>query len=177
MLDQIIKNRSDPAHALDKPAGTYRILGLGDSYLWEPGVRREDICLTRLGVLLSEASDVAAVETINAALSGTNTSSQRQILLNRGLAYEPDVVILHFVLNDVEQNLGRSGPKIEFFTEYTATTRSSRSTTSCASIALRRGLQFSTSARPNGATTVPICGCIRRINTRTRSRTRSRHVR
>ena len=37
----------DTEHTLAKPPNTYRILGLGDSYLFGQGVRFEDICLAR----------------------------------------------------------------------------------------------------------------------------------
>lgn len=110
----------DEEHSIDKPPRTYRILGLGDSYLWGQGVRREDICLKRLGRLLADNPAGLAIETINTGQSAMNTANQRDLLVQRGLAYDPDLVIVHFVPNDVEADLRRAGPKIEFFTEYTA---------------------------------------------------------
>ena len=109
----------DQEHAIEKPRRTYRILGLGDSYLWGQGVRREDICLTRLGKLLADNPAGLLIETINTGQSGMNTANERDLLAQRGLAYDPDLVIVHFVPNDVGTDLGR-GPKVEFFTEYTA---------------------------------------------------------
>lgn len=108
----------DVEHTLDKPAHVFRILGLGDSYLWGQGVKREDICLTRLTGLLEGAVPNKKVETINAGLPAMNTVDQRNQLLERGLAYDPNLVIVHFVLNDVEEKGGGEGPKVEFFEDY-----------------------------------------------------------
>lgn len=110
----------DAEHTLDKREGVYRILGLGDSYLWGQGVRQEDICLTRLGRLLEQSADGVSVETINTGLSGSNTAFHAELLHDVGLAFRPDLVVLHFVPNDVEPFLGGARPQIEFFTNYTS---------------------------------------------------------
>ncbi len=109
----------DSEHSIDKPAGTYRILGLGDSYLWGQGVRADEICLSRVGDTLNTELEGIRVETINTAISATNTEYQLSLLRDRGLAYSPDAVIVHFVLNDVEADLYTDKPKIEFFRNYT----------------------------------------------------------
>ncbi len=109
----------DDEHALDKPDGTFRILGLGDSYLWGQGVKFEDICLTKLRFLLQKTMPDKTIETINAGISGFNTADELQQLKRSGLAYYPDLIILHFTLNDVEDDLYREGPKVEFFNNYT----------------------------------------------------------
>ena len=109
----------DVEHTLDKPVGVFRILGLGDSYLWGQGVKREDICLTKLADHLRE-SGPEAIETINAGLTAFNTENQRDQLIAKGLAFDPDLVIVHYVLNDVEQDLFRNAPKIDFFRDYTS---------------------------------------------------------
>ena len=112
----------DMEHALEKPANTYRVLGLGDSYLYGQGVRYSDICLTRLQQLLQATSPPGiTVETINTGISGFNTENERDSLAARGLQYEPDLVIVHFVLNDIEPEGFKPGPKVDFFTEYTDT--------------------------------------------------------
>lgn len=111
----------DVEHPVEKPPGSFRILGLGDSYLYGQGVRREDIVLTRLETLLQADARGTTIETINTGVSGYNTVDQRDLLRDRGLAYSPDLVILFYVLNDVEERLDRTtGPKIEFFVNYTS---------------------------------------------------------
>ena len=109
----------DVGHSVRKPPQTYRILGLGDSYLWGEGVKREDICLTKLGSLLGDASSGMAIETINMGMSQFNTLDERGVLKYAGLKYDPDLVIVHFVLNDVVVNWHK-GPKVEFFKDYRA---------------------------------------------------------
>ena len=111
----------DIEHSLEKPPGVLRVMGLGDSYLYGRGVRYEDIVLTRVGKMLEAAnSDGVSVETINTGVPGTNTVDQRDLLRERGWEYDPDLVILFFVLNDVEQNLSERRPTIDFFRNYTA---------------------------------------------------------
>ena len=111
----------DVEHQVAKPPGTYRVLGLGDSYLFGQGVRFQDVSLTRLRRLLQDAAPPdMVVEAVNTGVPAFNTEAERQLLEARGLEYRPDLVIVHFVLNDIEQNLGREGPKLEFFRDYTA---------------------------------------------------------
>jgi lysophospholipase L1-like esterase len=109
----------DVEHTIKKPANTFRILGLGDSYLWGQGVRQNDICLSQLPELLKDTLTDKTIETINAGISGVNTANERTQLKEIGLQYEPDLVIVHFVLNDVELNRHPRGPRIEFCHGYT----------------------------------------------------------
>mgnify|MGYP002621993333 CR=1 FL=1 len=109
----------DREHSLEKPAGTYRILGLGDSYLFGQGVQQEETVLSRLEGLLREDTG-RDIECINTGISGFNTQNERDLLIHRGLAYEPDMVVVFFVLNDVEPNRDRDERPIEFFREYMA---------------------------------------------------------
>jgi hypothetical protein len=114
----------DLEHSIETPDATFRILGLGDSYLWGQGVRYQDIVLTRLGRALDGLADGITVETINTGISAFNTADERDLLAERGLAYDPDLVILFFVLNDVEPDTSRRHqPMIEFFLNYTAITQ------------------------------------------------------
>ena len=43
----------DVEHRIEKTTGIYRILGLGDSFLFGFGVKRPDICINKLGKLLN----------------------------------------------------------------------------------------------------------------------------
>ncbi len=115
----------DIEHTLEKPDGVFRILGLGDSYLWGQGVKHEDICLNKLPELLEHSLDGKTIETINAGISAYNTVDQRDQFVNRAVDYSPDLVVLHFVLNDVELPAKRQGPKVEFFASHTSPGRPS----------------------------------------------------
>lgn len=107
----------DEEHEIKKPSGTFRILGLGDSYLWGEGVKRADICLTKLGPLLSDAAEGLTIETINTGYPGLDTITERNVFYFYGRRYDPDLVILFFVPNDVVTEW-HPGPKVEFFREY-----------------------------------------------------------
>ena len=85
--------------------------------MWGEGVFREDICLTKLGPLLSDVAGGLTIETINTGFQSLDTIAERDILRFFGLRYEPDLVILFFVPNDVVTQW-HAGPKVEFFTEY-----------------------------------------------------------
>lgn len=110
----------DSEHALQKRPGEFRILGLGDSYLFGQGVKPEDLCLTRLREVLSERLLDRQVTTINTGQSGYNSAMEKRLLERRGLDYEPDLVLLAFVPNDVEPDVYSDRPKVEFLTEFTA---------------------------------------------------------
>jgi hypothetical protein len=103
----------------ERPPGTYRILGLGDSYLMGQGVRAEDLFLNRLEDLLSERIDGMNVETINTGQAAYNSAMELQLLQKRGLQYQPNLVLLCFVPNDVEPDVFSDQSKVEFLTEFT----------------------------------------------------------
>ncbi len=110
----------DAERTVEKPPGRFRILGLGDSYLYGQGVRAEDVCLRLVEDRLRAERPDLDVEAINAGISGMNTAQQLDLLRFRGLSYDPDLVIVHFVPNDVEEeaDLYREGPKVELYEEY-----------------------------------------------------------
>ena len=109
----------DDEHTLKKPAGTFRILGLGDSYLFGQGVKPNDRCLDGLPTRLKSHWPKTRFETINAGQPGFNTVQELNSLKRCGWNYDPDLVILHFVPNDIEADIYTNKPKVEFFTEYT----------------------------------------------------------
>ena len=109
----------DDEHKRKKPTGVYRILGIGDSYLFGQGVKPQDRCLDRLGVLLSKSRPEQTIEVLNAGQLAYNTAMEARDLKKCGFDYQPDLVILHFVPNDVESDIYTKKAKIEFFTEYT----------------------------------------------------------
>ncbi len=105
-------------HPEAKPPGEIRILALGDSYLFGQGVKRKDLFIERLGRQLAEHFKDCPVKTINTGQPAYNTWRELRLLKERGLAYDPDLVVLAFVPNDVEPNIFAEGAKVEFFTEF-----------------------------------------------------------
>ena len=82
---------------LAKPPGTKRILVLGDSVVQGNGIRELDNTISRRLELLLQNH---GVEVLNFGVSGYCTRSEVELLKEKGLRYDPDLVILLFVSND-----------------------------------------------------------------------------
>src|SRR5215831_2720375 len=97
----------DSERPLTKPSGTYRILMLGDSYPEALQVNVE-IAFWRLLEQRLEAcafKSAKHIDVINLGVSGFGTGQELRMLQTRGLAYQPDLVILAFFPgNDVRNN-------------------------------------------------------------------------
>ena len=91
-----------PLYPEAKPSGTRRIVGLGDSFMFGHGVDDDAVYLRVLEVLLNHFSTGTRFETVNTAVPGYNTVMEVATLRAKGLAYEPDIVLIHFVGNDLE---------------------------------------------------------------------------
>ena len=91
----------DLERALTKPAGTRRLLSLGDSFAWGAGVQFEDAYPQRLERALTRRRG-ETWEVVNLALPGMKTTDHSVQLADEGFAYHPDVVLLGYVLNDSE---------------------------------------------------------------------------
>jgi len=98
--------RADREYPYEKPAGTKRIVCLGDSFTAGYEVDLED-CFTR--VLESELTAQGhRVEVIGAGVSGFGTAEECLYLERELIRYEPDVVLVSFYGNDLMDNV-RSG--------------------------------------------------------------------
>jgi lysophospholipase L1-like esterase len=95
----------DRDHPLAKPAGTLRILVLGDSLAWGFAVRRSDAIFPYLLERNLERQGLKA-EVLNFGVSGYNTMQEVAMLEDRGLAYRPDLVLLAYCLNDRTEAAG-----------------------------------------------------------------------
>ena len=84
----------------EKPAGTTRILMLGDSIVFGWGVKQDETLAVQLERDLKDAP--VPVEVINSGVGNYNTSMEVAYFLDRGLALKPDVVILNYFINDAE---------------------------------------------------------------------------
>jgi lysophospholipase L1-like esterase len=87
-----------------KAVGELRVLILGDSIAFGPGVPVEDIFATRLEDKL--AKDLGRpVRTVNTGVGSYNTAVQSALLKTYFDRIAPDIVILMYVSNDLMQNL------------------------------------------------------------------------
>lgn len=92
--------RDDREYAVPKPDGVRRVLVIGDSYTFAGKVPLEQTYPKRLELRLNAGAADSRHEVLNLAVPGYNSRQQRLNLEERGLAFEPDLVIVAFVLND-----------------------------------------------------------------------------
>ena len=95
----------DREHALSKPSGVTRIVVLGDSLamgLWVPKI--EDIFPAKLEARLNQRG--LRTEVLNFGVVGYNTLQEVATLADRGLRFEPDMVLVQYCLNDRERSDG-----------------------------------------------------------------------
>jgi hypothetical protein len=86
-----------------KPAGTFRVLSLGDSHTQGYEARQDSTFSAVLERFLAHRGIKA--EVLNAGVSGFGTAEALALLENEGYRYTPDVVLLGFYANDFEDNL------------------------------------------------------------------------
>ncbi len=91
----------DQDHALEKKAGTLRVVVLGDSIAAGYGVERfEEMFPAILGERLRGAG--LSVEILNFGVTGYNTGQEIETLRARALAFAPDIVLVAYCHNDRE---------------------------------------------------------------------------
>lgn len=100
---------------LEKPYGMRRILVVGDSFVFGEFVEEDVTLPAQLELLLQ--TRCTHVQVINAGLLGGTITGEAR-LIERGLALEPDVVVLVFHENDIED---LSSPLWESMTRNRAT--------------------------------------------------------
>ncbi len=88
-----------PEITRDKPPGTLRIVGLGDSHMFGWGVGQDE---TYLALLEERFRGLGIpVETLNFGVPGYNTAIETAVYERKARHFAPDLVILHFVGNDL----------------------------------------------------------------------------
>ena len=92
--------RADSDYAIPKPAGILRIVALGDSFTFGYGVEYEQTWTRQLEHRLGERLG-RRVEVLNTGVGGYNTVNEVALLEDRGLSYDPDLIILFWCGNDV----------------------------------------------------------------------------
>lgn len=88
-----------PDYARAKRPGVRRVAVVGDSFTFGEGVKLEDTFCRRLEGLLTSRAGLA-VEVLNFGTSGWGTTDEVHFLEQEGLGFQPDLVVLVYVLND-----------------------------------------------------------------------------
>ncbi|MDI1476268.1 SGNH/GDSL hydrolase family protein [Polyangium sp. y55x31] len=91
----------DVPHVIPKPPGVLRVVVLGDSVPNDPSIPFRRRFPRQLEALLAEKAPAGQkVEVLNVSCEGFNTLQEVRLLESVGLRYEPDLVVLAYVLND-----------------------------------------------------------------------------
>lgn len=97
-------------YTLAKPAGTFRIIVLGDSVTFGHGTLNETTYPYLLEQRLKEWRPDVAWEVWNLGVPGYNTRDELAYLKEVGQRYAPDLVIVGFYPNDLTQGLASHTP-------------------------------------------------------------------
>lgn len=89
----------NPPFQEEKPAGTFRIVTIGDSFTFPHLLQLDDAYPARLQRMLNLNPGAARVEVLNWGVSGMSSIQEVQIL-QRALKTKPDLVLLQITLND-----------------------------------------------------------------------------
>jgi lysophospholipase L1-like esterase len=83
-----------------KSPSAFRVVCLGDSWTFGANVGQSQAYPQRLQALLAQEFPGARVEVLNLGVLGYSSYQGRQLLGRRGLALQPDVVVIGFAMND-----------------------------------------------------------------------------
>ncbi len=86
-----------------KPVGRTRVAVLGDSFMWGYGVENDQVFAQAL------ARELPDGDSVNLAANGYSTVQELIRLEDDGLRFTPDVVVVGFFWNDLEDNLDDKG--------------------------------------------------------------------
>jgi|GEM_PF-1400010 len=89
----------DREYELAKPAGTYRIVALGDSITFGTRLALDEIWTEQLEARLAAVGHDA--EVLNFGVDGFDTEDEVAFLVDKALPYEPDMVVVAYCYNDV----------------------------------------------------------------------------
>lgn len=96
----------DVEHAIPKPPGAFRILGLGDSFTFGVGASYQDTYLALAEEMLNaRPGNHPEVEIVKAGVPRFYPETERMLLEHYGLAYTPDIVVVGLTPNDVSDTV------------------------------------------------------------------------
>jgi len=102
-------NMRDRDFTIEKPENTVRIVGLGDSYTFGSGIKNiNDTYLKILEKRLNFIDNGRKYEVLNFGIPGKDTKDELEMLKEKALKYDPDIIMIGYVVNDfknVDSNL------------------------------------------------------------------------
>jgi hypothetical protein len=90
-----------PRHARPKPPGGVRVVVLGDSVAFGYAVEEASAFPRVLEARLAARFPEAGFEVVNLGVGGYNAWNEVELLRDVGLAYQPDLVLVQFCINDL----------------------------------------------------------------------------
>ena len=91
-----------PDYPQPKPEGVFRIVMLGDSETLSIMLAEREALAAQLEDELNQGGAKPRYEALNFGVEGYNTFQELEQLKIKGLKYDPDLIILNYVLNDPE---------------------------------------------------------------------------
>ncbi len=101
----------DHGHEYEKPDSTVRLVILGDSVLNGHGVKMEEVWAKQLEYRLNEGGGTPHFEVIMLAIGALNTKQEAHLLEVEGMKYDPDLILVGYVLNDPEPGMSSQGAR------------------------------------------------------------------
>ncbi len=98
-----------PEVPLPKPKGERRVLVVGDSYTAAVQLPEDRIFTTLLQSDLARARPGETFRVVNAGVNGAGTAEELLYFEHRGAALAPDVVVLQYAFNDVDDTRRHGG--------------------------------------------------------------------
>jgi hypothetical protein len=95
--------RDAKVHPMPKPSGTTRVLLLGDSFTFGQGASYEDIWPVIVEKHLANSGD-RHIDMVKAGIQGQNTRSELTLMQELIPKYDPDVIVVGFMINDLYDN-------------------------------------------------------------------------
>ena len=106
----------DRDFTITKPENTIRIAAIGDSFTYGWGIENSnDVYPKVLERKLNNISDIN-YEVLNFGLPDSNTEDELLIIKEKALKYDPDVIILGYYINDLE-NIDSNNIEEDFYIE------------------------------------------------------------
>lgn len=113
------KGMYDTDHPLKKPAGTFRILWVGDSYAQAIQIPEPETAHQQLENLLNERLGARQFEIISMGVGSWGNDQELIYYREHGQHYQPDLVLLmFFVGNDISDNLPGNALTIDGYNCY-----------------------------------------------------------